>query len=412
MAYRGRRLRIAFVLVSVLALVSVDTRDVAAAADPAATLRQQVTAALRKSTAAARGMVVVVEGRGTVVDIGGDAVLPPASTQKLYTAGAALVQLDPEWRMRTEVRATAPNLDGVVGGDLVLVAGGDPTLTGAHLDAMAATVAGAGVREVQGSLYIDDTRFDRSRSAPGWKPGWVPRESGPLSAFSVDRNQWRRDAAFLADPALGNGERFRGLLAAHGVHIAGTTVIGAAPADAVEVLATHASPPVGELVHSMLKASDNFTSEMLLKEVGAASGGGSTTFGLDTQWRVAATLGITPSQAADASGLSAHNRSSAWHQVRWLMALDSHRAGALVRSALPVGCIDGTLRTRFCRAPGAGRVAAKTGTLNGVTALTGMTTTAAGNRVWFSAMTSGARSVAKARAAIDAAVNAIVASQL
>ena len=45
----------------------------------------------------------------------------------------------------------------------------------------------------------------------------------------VDRNRYRRDPAFLADPGIAHGEPLRGALAAHGVRVVGPTVHGSAP---------------------------------------------------------------------------------------------------------------------------------------------------------------------------------------
>ena len=74
------------------------------------------------------------------------------------------------------------------------------------------------------------------------------------------------------------------------------------------------------------------------------------------------------------------------------------------RAALPVGCVDGTLKKRLCGTPAAGRVSAKTGTLSGVRTLAGYTTTARGRVVTFAFQLSGAADGARALRAIDRAV--------
>jgi D-alanyl-D-alanine carboxypeptidase/D-alanyl-D-alanine-endopeptidase (penicillin-binding protein 4) len=53
----------------------------------------------------------------------------PASTTKLLTEGTALEVLGPDFRFRTPVYRTGPIRDGVLSGDLVLVASGDPNLS-------------------------------------------------------------------------------------------------------------------------------------------------------------------------------------------------------------------------------------------------------------------------------------------
>src|SRR4051812_42633771 len=75
-----------------------------AGGDPRADLRDQVARALVGSTARQTGVAVAVDGMGPAVDIGGNTPLPPASTQKLYTAAAVYASLGPEYRLHTEVR--------------------------------------------------------------------------------------------------------------------------------------------------------------------------------------------------------------------------------------------------------------------------------------------------------------------
>ena len=69
-----------------------------------------------------------------------------------------------------------------------------------------------------------------------------------------------------------------------------------------------------------------------------------------------------------------------------------------------MACVDGTLKRRMCRTAAAGNVRAKTGTLSGVTALSGYATTRSGRTARFAFQLTGVRDAAKARAAIDRAV--------
>lgn len=404
----------AVVVAAILAGSSPGASPATAKGDPVTTVRKQVNDAIASAKPGARSVIVTVDGRGIVVNLDGTRAMPPASTQKLFTAGAALLRLPPQWRARTEVRATFPVFDTLLPGDLVLVGGGDATLTGADLDRLAHDVAATGVLTIEGNLYVDDSRYDRSRSSPGWKPNWVTDESGPMSALAVDHNRWRRDTEFVADPATANGNRFRGMLDALGVRIAGETMLGRPQQDPTELLAIHESAPLPAIVHDLLKVSDNFASEMLLKEVGTVDGPrqGTTAGGVEEMWRQVDAASTPRGEAADGSGLSSLDRETAAGEVRWLQALDSLSVGAVLRDSLPIGCVDGTLKTRFCKSPGSGKVRAKTGTLNNITALTGYTVTAAGHRVWFSILLSGLSDVAKGRAAIDKAVNAVTASSL
>lgn len=367
-------------------------------------LGRRVSAALSAAGVRTVAAAVDVDGYDQVLRRDAGHALPPASTQKIYTGLSTLVGLDATARLRTEVAATATVALGELPGSVWLVAGGDPYLTMTGLRALARSVRSAGITRIVGDVRLDDTRFDARRNAPGWKPTFVPSQSGPLSALAVDGNRWRRDRAFLADPALPAAVRFRDFLRAEGVTVAGTVRRSSRPVEAVTV-AERLSGPIPAVVSRALKASDNFAAELLLKELGrVVEGEGSTAAGIVATRKVLGQLGVRAGVATDGSGLSARDRQSPAGQLALLRAADRSSSGVQFREALPIGCRDGTLRRRFCGTAAEGRVQAKTGTLNGVRALTGYTKTASGRDVWFAFQLTGVRDGAKALAAMDRAV--------
>jgi D-alanyl-D-alanine carboxypeptidase/D-alanyl-D-alanine-endopeptidase (penicillin-binding protein 4) len=84
--------------------------------------------------------------------------------------------------------------------------------------------------------------------------------------------------------------------------------------------------------------------------------------------------------------------------------------GAAWRATLPVAATDGTLTRRFVGTPLAGRLSAKTGTLNAANALSGYLTAASGRTLIFSAYANDMAGDANATAAIDAALVAVAAA--
>lgn len=335
-----------------------------------------------------------------------DLPLLPASNQKLLTAMGALSVLEPEVRFTTTVLST--------GADLTLVAGGDPSLAarGLHsLDAVAAQVRAAGVTRVPGSLVVDESRHDTARRPAGWQDWQVPAYAGPLSALMVDRNRYRRDPAFLADPALANAELFRELLAAHGVVVDGPTVHGTAPPAATTV-ATVTSAPLAELVTDTLMRSDNMAAELLLREVGhAVSGTGSTLGGAAASRDALAPLCVPLTGIDDdGSGLSRANARSAREWRVLLQAARTQPWWPLFLDALPVAGRSGTLSSRFRGTPAEANVRAKTGTIIGGIALSGYGTTAGGRAFVFSAVANGPVSNG-GEAALDALIATIAADR-
>lgn len=92
----------------------------------------------------------------------------PASNAKLVTSAAALEILGPDYRFSTTVATPGTIRGPVLRGDLYLKGTGDPTMLAADYDALAATVAGSGIRLVTGNLVADDSWFDGVRLASGW----------------------------------------------------------------------------------------------------------------------------------------------------------------------------------------------------------------------------------------------------
>jgi D-alanyl-D-alanine carboxypeptidase/D-alanyl-D-alanine-endopeptidase (penicillin-binding protein 4) len=359
-------------------------------------LRAQVEAALGGSTARSVGVAVDVESLGAVDRRGSTAQLPPASTEKLFTAEAALRLLGPAYRQRTELRSIGQAYGPLLRGDLYLVAAGDPFFTSTQLDALARSFAASGIKTISGHLVVDDTRYDRLRHGSGWKSEWVPQESGPLSAMAVDGNQWRHDAAYLADPATPVLAKLRTYLARKGVRLTTADARrGPVPARAT-TFASFASAPLSTTLTKVLKDSDNFAAELVLKELGRVGHGtGSAVSGAEVVREQTGSGGTV----ADGSGLSPYDRQTTAHELALL-------AGSFgdLKAKLPVGCRDGTLQHRFCGTAGAGRVFAKTGTLDTSRALAGWTYTRDGHLVTFSFLLSGFTSGGAATKAIDRAV--------
>lgn len=125
--------------------------------------------------------VVRVDGAGEaeVFAHRADAAMTPASNLKLLTTAAVVDRLDLDRTLVTVVRADGEIRDRQLLGDLVVVGGGDPGISGrfepdgdprAILRRWARAVAARGIRSVTGSLVLDDTLFDRQLRSPTWPP--------------------------------------------------------------------------------------------------------------------------------------------------------------------------------------------------------------------------------------------------
>lgn len=106
----------------------------------------------------------------TVLAHNADRGLAPGSTLKLLTAAVALERLGPAHRWRTQIRATAPVVDGVLHGDLVLRGLGDVDLDWRAFDRMLERLRHRGLREIRGNLVVDLAFFEPSRPEMGLPP--------------------------------------------------------------------------------------------------------------------------------------------------------------------------------------------------------------------------------------------------
>ena len=327
--------------------------------------------------------LVVRVGDRTLYARKADEPLIPASALKLLTAEAAVSVLGADTRLATVVKADAPPAGGVVAGDLQVLGGGDPIIetdadaarnprqpvVRTRMEDVAGAVVAAGVRRVTGGIRADEGRYDTERARPGWKPSYQSSgQVGPLSALLVDDGQ---DAAGkpVGQPALRFAQVLTDQLRVAGVQVDGGPSMG--PAGGQATVATKESLPVRDLVAQMIRESDNTTAELLLKEMGRRSGGaGTTAAGLTAAKAALAAKGLDvgPLLAQDGSGLDRADRATC---SLLLAALVGAGRGSQLAEGLPVAATSGTLKPRFVGSAVAGRLRAKTGSLDEVSSLVG-----------------------------------------
>ena len=296
--------------------------------------------------------------------------LLPASTEKLAVSVTALRVLGPRYRFRTEVMGVGSRSGPVWNGNLWLVGFGDPTLTRADLDRLARKFAQTGITQVAGRVLGDDTHFDTRRDALGWKASYLGIESRPLSALSVAGVTFNGANGSAAAAA----HAFTEALEQRDIIVRGKPGAGRAPQDALTI-AFDLSERLSRVLRLVNAESDNFTAEMLLKELGSTIGPrGSTAAGVRVVRSTLSDAGVPLAgvRIADASGLSRYDRSTAFALAAVLRAgtADPRIRDAFVAS-LAVAGVSGTLEKRLDARLTRGRVVGKTGTTNRASALAG-----------------------------------------
>lgn len=320
-----------------------------------------------------------------------------ASNTKLFTTAAALDRFGATGRFTTEVLADRlPAANGVIRGDLYLRGGGDPTFGsaafgqraygggGATLEELARAVERAGVRRVTGGVRGDETMFDSLRGGPDSGYGvsvWV----GPLSALSYNRGLAQENgSAFQRRPPEFAAKKLAAALKQRGIRIGGEAAIGRAGPRAKQVAAAR-SITMTRLVRLTNVTSDNFFAEILAKHLDTTpTHPGTTTGGSAAAVRFARRYGAE-ARLVDGSGLARANRAAPRGVVRLLQGMRRHSAFRAYYDSLPVAGEWGTLEERETNR----RCRAKTGTISGVSALSGYCRAASGDLIAFSFLMNG-----------------------
>ncbi|MFD3572895.1 D-alanyl-D-alanine carboxypeptidase/D-alanyl-D-alanine-endopeptidase [Streptomyces sp. NPDC058644] len=370
-----------------------------------------------------RSAVVIDAGTGRrVYGKGGGDTLTPASTTKIATAVAALTSAGADHRITTKTVIEPDSKD------VVLVGGGDPTLT-ARKDGPYADSA-ASLRE----LAEDTARALKDRGADkvtlsydtSLYTGEQQHPIGPnenltlVSALMADEGRLDDSSSGPAprsgDPAGDAAKKFAELLDEQGIETDTKDKKDPEPSkatDRAESLAKVESPPLSALVERMLTHSDNDIAEALARQTALAAkepvsfdGAGKA---IDAQLKKAR-MPLSGTKFADGSGLDRADRSSA-ELLAALLARAADPAHPELRSVvtgLPVAGFTGTLVDRYPKdSPGTGVVRAKTGTLTGVNTLAGTVVDTDGRLLVFAFMTTGTTDPKAAQGALDQMASAV-----
>jgi D-alanyl-D-alanine carboxypeptidase/D-alanyl-D-alanine-endopeptidase (penicillin-binding protein 4) len=248
-------------------------------------------------------------------------------------------------------------------------------------------------------------RVDAVRAPEG--PGIVVTGVVPVDTPEV------REEVAVRDNTLYFATVLRETLREAGIEVGGDAVDADALPEAergarAPALFTHASAPLREVLAAFLKPSQNQIGELLLKTLGRElRGAGTASAGRAAVDSLVRTWGLDAGalSQADGSGLSRYNLVAPELLAGILehMLRSPHREAW--HAALPVGGVDGTLAGRFRGTPLEGRLHAKTGTLNGVRALSGYVPGPDGRPLVFSILVNHhTRSARDADRVIDAAL--------
>jgi D-alanyl-D-alanine carboxypeptidase/D-alanyl-D-alanine-endopeptidase (penicillin-binding protein 4) len=184
-------------------------------------------------------------------------------------------------------------------------------------------------------------------------------------------------------------------LKSSGVAVKGKTRLSREPlpdSQTRETLFVHYSPELRDLIRTTNKKSNNFYAEQLLKTIGAQTRGlGSRENGAAAVTAFMNGLGVGGKEfdMTDGSGLSLNDRVSPYSVIALLRAMHKSEYFADFYASLPVAGVDGTLQRRLRGTPAEGVVHAKTGTMQGVSSLSGYVTGRDGKPYAFTVIVNG-----------------------
>ncbi len=406
---------------------------------------------LQRNLSADDGVFVAdAESGAVLLNKNGDESLKPASVQKIFTSATALLELGPEYKFKTQVRA-APNAQGQAS-QVVIVGGGDPSLNTESLWLLARGMKKYGISSI-GEIILDGSRFAQEKQRGGerayetgtsalafnynsvaieacpvpgtagvvfadpWEAGFTVKNQlslkGKSSGISISESSASSGKqSFVAEGRLGQdecqtvyrsvddptvyfGKTLSVFLQSLGVGIGKISQGQATDYPHIPLLFEQKSKPLRDIVRDLNHFSTNFIGEQIVAALGARPEGVfDSALGLERISRFAQSLGAKAGDFnfRDGSGLSHANRASAHLIVNALVAMRARNdVGPEFENSLSVSGRNGTLKKRHF---GSAEVLmrGKTGTLTGVSSLAGYVRARSGRMLAICILQNGDRS--------------------
>lgn len=327
----------------------------------------------------------------TIVSINHKESMIPASNTKLFTSATALELMGGEYLISTVILVDDDDIsDGIIEGNIYIKGFGNPTFTTEDLEDLVNQLYQAGLRKVTGNVVGDDTYFDDIYS----RDDWISEERAnvqlpPISALVIDRNRttvskkrkgrYRNYFVNVDNPPLHAAKKLREKLVAIGIEVTGNAVSSQTPDTTIPLV--ESSIELRNLMKLINKNSDNFYAECLFKTLGAVYSGKQSNSFFATQaiLNYIEDFGIysTGTKIVDGSGISRFDQVTAGALVGLLEKIYFNiKQFDDFYNSLSIAGIDGTLEKRMIGTAAENNFRGKTGTLNGVSSISGYVTNA------------------------------------
>lgn len=386
-----------------------------------------------QSEAATVGIAVVDLSTGRYTESQNiEQVMVPASILKSVTSAAVLSSLGEHYTFKTAVKTTGEVRDGILYGNIEIYAAGDPTIESTHFpqaggfcDSIINNIKRKGIHTISGEIIVNEDDFSDRAQNPQWTVGDLGCSYGAGSyGFNYRDNTFTINTATettvpevpMADISMTAADTSIDVI--HGIdsdiyQITGrglnkpttrVTVPMNSPADvfiteltaklfqsgisvkqekcdpasATDIIYTHISPKLKEILKSLMVRSDNMMAEGVLR---ALTPGQSRDSAIKAEQASLQSMGVSrrPSRIFDGSGLARADRISPAFLADVLTQMAKSKYAQTYTSLFPKVGKEGTVKTFLARTPLQGKLALKTGSLNGVHCYAGYKLDANGN---------------------------------
>jgi len=361
-------------------------------------VKKEIESILKKLPSTTKVALLIVKPltQDTIFQLNHTRSMIPASNTKLFTTAASLSILGGDFVLSTKILSDDNDLsDSTINGNIYIKGYGNSLFTSSDMDSLVNVIKDMGIKKITGNVIGDDSFFDEIYSRKDWIDDEHANVRLPaISGLVVDRNRRftyrkrrgrvRRYYHNISNPPLFAAEILKRKLKKAQISVSGKALKGITPDD-VKSLA-ESDITLRHLVKEINKHSDNFLAECLFKTLGAVTSGKQGNSFYSTQ----AVLGFIEdngiysdgTSVVDGSGISRFDQITVGAIVgileKMYFSLKSYKD---FYNSLSIAGIDGTLEKRMHKTKAENNFHGKTGTLNGVSSLSGYLKTPNGEEV-------------------------------
>lgn len=351
-------------------------------------LREKIDKILNELPEGTKSGIIIINPQTLDTLYQKDIKLPliPASNTKLFSTAVALDLFGPDFKVSTKLLTDAKKTKGyMLDGNIYIKGYGNPTFSEKDMEKFAEELKNRGIRLITGNIIGDESYFDDIYT----REGGIEEERAsvklpPISALIYKRNQIvtkrkvRRRIKYqtinVSEPAVHVAREFKTKLKEYGIIVDGNCLSSVTPDNAIEITSSYIK--LLDMISIINKRSDNYYAECLFKIIGAEVNGLPGNGMLSSQTIISymkdRDIYLGKCQIVDGSGISRYNQASAATIASLLenVYLDV-KLFDLYNKSLSIAGYDGTLGYRMSGTSAEYNFKGKTGTLNGVSSLSG-----------------------------------------